>query len=591
MSSMHQNDESDPNFDGQQYLGDNVYIDHLDDEGAYGLNAAYDPPGSVFEHAATDNVEYYVDESAGTSVDANNFDGNMALAPPTLDMMDTDLQQEFDVAYEPQQPGDEQHHVESYYEEMPVATRAEDAVNMGASTSADGNYMNTMDGLIVYQGVEGRLLDQMDGPVQFFDSNDQPIVYYNGDLPDGVRFVQTENLVDSGAVQYVDEYGNFVDPPTNEVKEGYVLLDEYGNEVVMDNNGCVNGQEVEIVTSAPPFPDHAKRLSAAHTAKRSKAELSRYNYVCGECNVCYPRGQYRDFVKHLDLCVIHALVRGINQLKINHNNQRVQEAARLERIANERAENNMLVNQNEYNPHTPPPELNAANETTEEDSLDHNEDTDQAPLLKKGEPERVYPKIECPYCGLMLQRHNFRAHHRIHTGELPFLCQICEKGFRTTSALRVHLRSHTGERPYSCLMCSYATITKRNLDRHVYNNHIKENANKKDNGNNDSSMRIRRGHYRPFTDTSLIEEIQAQHRQNAYENVMAAIGRNDVESVIAHITNDVAKHRDVEGRSLLQLAFESSAYPICEYLIRRFRGCFKPEEIRSYGQLPDDQNK
>ncbi|CAI4228894.1 unnamed protein product [Auanema sp. JU1783] len=83
------------------------------------------------------------------------------------------------------------------------------------------------------------------------------------------------------------------------------------------------------------------------------------------------------------------------------------------------------------------------------------------------------PKMECPTCGLILYRHNFATHYRIHTGELPFACAYCPKRFRTTSSLKVHTRAHTGEKPYNCPTCSYATITKRNLDRHVYHHHVK----------------------------------------------------------------------------------------------------------------------
>ncbi|KFD54078.1 hypothetical protein M514_05097 [Trichuris suis] len=87
--------------------------------------------------------------------------------------------------------------------------------------------------------------------------------------------------------------------------------------------------------------------------------------------------------------------------------------------------------------------------------------------------KQVRPRMACPACGLTLYRHNFATHYRTHTGELPFPCTFCEKRFRTTSALSVHTRCHTGERPYVCSVCGYRCITKRNLDRHYHNNHVR----------------------------------------------------------------------------------------------------------------------
>lgn len=46
---------------------------------------------------------------------------------------------------------------------------------------------------------------------------------------------------------------------------------------------------------------------------------------------------------------------------------------------------------------------------------------------------------QCPVCNKYYSRRdNLKAHSRIHTGEMPFKCDICDRPFRWIGALRVH---------------------------------------------------------------------------------------------------------------------------------------------------------
>ncbi|VDK57501.1 unnamed protein product [Anisakis simplex] len=142
--------------------------------------------------------------------------------------------------------------------------------------------------------------------------------------------------------------------------------------------------------------------------------------------------------------------------------------------------------------------------------------------LANAEDDTFRPKMECPTCGLVLYRHNFSTHYRIHTGEMPFSCHFCLKRFRTTSALKVHIRAHTGEKPYSCPKCSYACITKRNLDRHIINNHVREGERR--------GPRQRKSRYRNESDDEyfgiqdIVDEMEVDNPDHHY----VVITENDV---------------------------------------------------------------
>ena len=50
-------------------------------------------------------------------------------------------------------------------------------------------------------------------------------------------------------------------------------------------------------------------------------------------------------------------------------------------------------------------------------------------------------------------------------------CYICGKGFSKLSLFNIHIRVHTGERPFACKICNYKANQKGNMKRHMMNVH------------------------------------------------------------------------------------------------------------------------
>uniref|UniRef100_A0A1B0AVI0 Protein krueppel n=1 Tax=Glossina palpalis gambiensis TaxID=67801 RepID=A0A1B0AVI0_9MUSC len=78
-----------------------------------------------------------------------------------------------------------------------------------------------------------------------------------------------------------------------------------------------------------------------------------------------------------------------------------------------------------------------------------------------------YKKGLCPHCGESFSLASLSIHIRRHTGENPYKCSECSKGFPRRQDLVIHERQHTGERPHVCSACGKSFSRANKLSRHM----------------------------------------------------------------------------------------------------------------------------
>ncbi|XP_037648009.1 transcription factor E4F1 isoform X1 [Sebastes umbrosus] len=99
-----------------------------------------------------------------------------------------------------------------------------------------------------------------------------------------------------------------------------------------------------------------------------------------------------------------------------------------------------------------------------EGSLSDNADSDLKPVFKVNQEGRYI----CQLCDKTFKTTNIlRTHMKTHSDHKNFSCDLCGTSFRTKGSLIRHNRRHTDERPYRCTLCGQSFRESGALTRHL----------------------------------------------------------------------------------------------------------------------------
>ncbi|KAG8226353.1 hypothetical protein J437_LFUL010492 [Ladona fulva] len=77
--------------------------------------------------------------------------------------------------------------------------------------------------------------------------------------------------------------------------------------------------------------------------------------------------------------------------------------------------------------------------------------------------------VECPVCSAVYLKSSLHIHMRVHSGERPFSCGICGKGFATKWNLQLHRWVHASphSKPFKCATCKAAYHRRVDYVAHI----------------------------------------------------------------------------------------------------------------------------
>lgn len=91
--------------------------------------------------------------------------------------------------------------------------------------------------------------------------------------------------------------------------------------------------------------------------------------------------------------------------------------------------------------------------------------------------QTVHTFLTCPDCGKSIKAGSMTYHklqHHTKDSEMPYICEVCNKGFVQKKVYENHMNIHTGARPHNCNFCDRTFVDSSNRNKHMRESHNAE---------------------------------------------------------------------------------------------------------------------